>query len=62
MPSIAKGIYGRAFRSANSKDKLTCNACSLKSINGSIENRGIIKPRCACVLNMVDRLICGICG
>ena len=41
MPPIAKGIYGRAYRSANNKDRHTCNACIVKSTNGSIENRGI---------------------
>jgi len=41
MPPIAKGIYGRAYRSANNKDMHTCNACIVKSTNGSIENRGI---------------------
>jgi len=41
MPPIAKGIYGRAYRSVNNKDRHTCNACIVKSINGSIENRGI---------------------
>jgi len=38
MPPIAKGIYGRAYRSANNKDKHTCNACIVKSTYGSIEN------------------------
>jgi len=41
MPPIAKGIYGRAYRSPTNKDRHTCNACIVKSINGSIENRGI---------------------
>jgi len=41
MPPIAKGIYGRAYRSANNTDRHTCNACIVKSTNGSIENRGI---------------------
>ena len=41
MPPIAKGIYGRAYRSANNKDRNTCNSCIVKSTNGSIENRGI---------------------
>jgi len=41
MPSIAKGIYDRSYRSANYKDRHTCNACIVKSTNGSIENRGI---------------------
>ena len=41
MPPIAKGIYGRAYRSANNKDRHTCNACIVKSTNGSIENQGI---------------------
>ena len=41
MPPIAKGIYGRAYRSANNKDRHTCNACIVKLTNGSIENRGI---------------------
>jgi hypothetical protein len=38
IPPIAKGIYGRAYMSANNKDKH--NACIVKSTNGSIENRG----------------------
>jgi len=41
MPPIAKGIYGRAYRSINNKDKHTCNVCIVKSTNGSIKNRGI---------------------
>ena len=41
MPPIVKGIYGRAYRSANNKDRHTYNACIIKSTNGSIENRGI---------------------
>ena len=41
MPPIAKGIYGRAYRSVKNKDRHTCNAFIMKSTNGSIENRGI---------------------
>ena len=41
MPPIAKGIYGRAYMSVNNKDRHTCNACIVKSTNGSKENRGI---------------------
>ena len=41
MPPIAKGMYGRAYWSANNKDRQTCNACIVKSTNGSIENQGI---------------------
>ena len=41
MPPIAKGKYGGAYRSANNKDRHTCNACIVKSPNGSIENQGI---------------------
>ena len=41
IPPIAKDIYGRAYRSANNKDNHTCNACIVKSTNGSTKNRGI---------------------
>jgi len=46
MPPIAKGIYGRSYRSANNKDRHTCNACIVKSTNGSIENQGIQSNQC----------------
>ena len=38
MPPIAKGIYDRSYKSANNKDRHTCNACIVKSTNGSKEN------------------------
>jgi len=41
MPPIAKGIYDRSYRSANNRVRHTCNACIVKSTNGSIENRDI---------------------
>ena len=30
MSPIAKGIYGGAYRSANNKDRQTCDACIVK--------------------------------
>jgi len=41
MPPIAKGLYGKAYRSVNNKNRHTNNACVVKSTNGSIENRDI---------------------
>ena len=50
MPPIAKGIYGRAYRSVNNKDRHTCNACVVKSTKGSIENRDIQSNKlCMCM-------------